>query len=262
MNKRSLRPAQSICVFIILALISGELVTAQEVTADDVVCVQCVDKKDLANGAVGRVKISDGAVSNDKIANNAIDSRTLAKDAVGSFQLKRKAVTHDNIRDDAVTPEKIADLVRTISVPANSFSRDPTGTIVTADYQGLRWQADMTGTAAYTLSKPADYAGGDVTIRLFFETTTAIAGTVQFLVRADSLSSGDGWFNITGVTSPAIGVSGFVGFGTLYEQSIEIPASRLGGDWWTDRIQRNAGQTTYEGDIILRAVSFDYVAIQ
>ena len=161
MNKRSLRPAQSICVFIILALISGELVTAQEVTADDVVCVQCVDKKDLANGAVGRVKISDGAVSNDKIANNAIDSRTLAKDAVGSFQLKRKAVTHDNIRDDAVTPEKIADLVRTISVPANSFSRDPTGTIVTADYQGLRWQADMTGTAAYTLSKPADYAGGE-----------------------------------------------------------------------------------------------------
>jgi len=249
-------------VFVSLTAISVAPVYAQGVTADDVVCQRCIQTTDLDFGAVGTARIADGAINNRTVADKAIDGRTLANGVVGAKHIKNRSINTNKIVDDAVTPEKIADLVRTISVLANSLHRDPNNSVITEDFQGLRWQASAASAATYTLSKPADYAGGDVTMRLFFQTTTDTAGTVQFFVRADSFSAGEGWFDITGILGPLINVAGTLGFGTLYEEAMVIPAARLDGDWWTGRIQRNQGTPTYPDDVIVRAISFEYLAIQ
>jgi hypothetical protein len=68
------------------------------VTADDVDCVKCVDKSDIALEAVNSLRIKDGAVTTSKIKAGA----------VGTSRLRNSAVTTEKIEDGAVTVDKVA----------------------------------------------------------------------------------------------------------------------------------------------------------
>ena len=145
-----------------------------------------------------------------------------------------------------------------ISFPASSLAVDPGGTSIYSEGYGLRWQSTYHGSAALTIKKPDNYTGGDVTFSLFFSTTSGTAGVVDYFLRPTSYNSGDGILDPGSVDGTGVSVSGTSGFGTVYEQKIIIPASRMGKDWWLVSIQREGSSSTYGDDVILISVALTY----
>ncbi len=154
-----------------------------------------------------------------------------------------------------------AQLPRTLSFPAAALSHNPSNDIIKDDTNGLRWQFNFRESAGLLVRRPYDYAGGDVTFRIFFQTTTPATGLVQFFIRPRSLDPGDGLFDAASITSGPVIVTGTSGFGTMYEQTIIIPANRLTKDWWFITIQRQGSMSTYSDDVVVFGVALEYLAL-
>jgi hypothetical protein len=158
-------------------------------------------------------------------------------------------------------------LTRTLSFPAvalSHISNNPAiDSIITNFSIGLSWQSDARKGASLTLRKPADYVGGDVTFRIFFLTTTPRTAKVQFFIRPRSFASGEGFADAIEISSAPVDVSGALGTfgipGTLYEQSILIPGSRLTKDWWVITIQRQGSAETYSDTVLVLGVAVEYL---
>lgn len=148
--------------------------------------------------------------------------------------------------------------LNTISIPAYAISIPKTLTIIKLEDSGLRWQQNYEATARFNIKKPANYNGGDVEFTIFFKTTTATDGVVDFFIRPGSFNSSDGLTDNSSAFSGGVKVSGTKGFGTLYEQKYIIPASKLDKDWWEIKIQRQGTLSTYTDDVILMSVALNY----
>lgn len=144
----------------------------------------------------------------------------------------------------------------TISIPAYAMSKLPTSTIITEVSSGLQWENNFSNSAAIIIRKPDNYNGENVTFSIFFRTTSSTSGVVQFFIRPRSFNSGDGLLDAVSINSTGINVSGTLSFGSLYEQNITIPGSRLTNDWWYITIQRNI--TTYTDDVLVMSASLTY----
>ena len=146
-----------------------------------------------------------------------------------------------------------------ISVPAFALSVSPSSSNISEDSNGLLWKQSYSGGANFMIKKPANYSGGDVEFSLFFTTTTSAAGVVDFFIRPTSVNHGEGSADPGSISSTGgVAVSGEIGFGTLYEQKITIPAERLAKDWWRVTIQREGTSSTYSDDVVLISVALSY----
>lgn len=169
------------------------------------------------------------------------------------------AISDHESRIDALETPPGA-ITRTISIPAGALSFNPTSTVIEPHGAGLSWTQSFASAASVYIEKPEDYAGGDITMSLFFRTTTATAGVVAFFTRPNSFDSGEGFVDSAGISNAGVSVSGTLGFGTLYEQTFTIPAARMTKDWWNVRLQREGAASTYPDSVILLAVSLEYTA--
>jgi len=149
---------------------------------------------------------------------------------------------------------------RSLVFPAQALNVSPTSTVIQPSGTGLRWSNDFANSASIAVRKPADYAGGAVRFYILFQTTSAAAGTVAFFIRPRSYDSGDGFNDVINLDINEVSVSGSQGFGTLYEQSYEIPASSMQEDWWYISIQRDNSGPTYTDDVIAFSVALEYAA--
>ena len=152
-------------------------------------------------------------------------------------------------------------ITRTISIPAAAMSFDSSDPIV-VHTRGLLWSAVTSGGTQLAVKAPADYAGGDITFSIFFQTTTATTGVVNFFLRPHGYVSGEGQVGPGSNLCESVAVSGSSGFGNVYEQRCTIAENRLIGDWWHTTMQRGGTGATYEDDVIVWGVAFEYQAIQ
>ncbi|MGC9344188.1 MAG: hypothetical protein ACP5E3_15910, partial [Bacteroidales bacterium] len=150
------------------------------------------------------------------------------------------------------------EMIKSVSFPANSLAITPGGSIITPNVYGLQWQQNYRNAASLTLKKPAEYTGGDVELSLFFMTSTDTEGIVNFFIRPNSFSSGDGLTDIPSIKNDGVKVNGKEGFGTLYEQTFIIPADRFEKDWWRIAIQREGSNSTYTDDVMVMSVALTY----
>lgn len=152
-------------------------------------------------------------------------------------------------------------ITRTISIPAAAMSFDSADPIVDHG-RGLLWSAVTSGGPQLSVKTPADYAGGDVTFSIFFQTTTSTTGVVNFFLRVRGYDSGEGQVDPGSNSCTPVTVSGTIGFGTVYEQRCTISENRLIGDWWLMTMQRGGTGATYPDDVVVMATSFEYQAVQ
>lgn len=163
--------------------------------------------------------------------------------------------------DGSVTCASIPTLpaVNVISFPARSLAYLPTSSIISDHAFGLNWTSSFANSTTLVLSKPLDYTTGDITYKVFFQTTSATVAAVSFFLRPTSYNSGDGRFDPGSVSATStVAVSGTSGFGTVYEQTIIIPSSRMTKDWWWIGMQRGGTGETYTDDVIVTSVSLSY----
>lgn len=92
-------------------LLIGVSAQAQQ-AAKNVNCDGCVNTKDLANLAVGPVKLKNSAVTTQKMQNGAVTTLKLRNGAVGTAKLKNGTVSSEKIRDGAVTLDKVGPALR------------------------------------------------------------------------------------------------------------------------------------------------------
>lgn len=152
-------------------------------------------------------------------------------------------------------------ITRTISISAAAMSFD-SGDPLVSHGRGLLWSAVISGGTQLVVKTPADYAGGDVSFSIFFQTTTATAGVVNFFLRPHGYVSGEGQVGPGSNLCTPVTVSGTSGFGNVYEQRCTIAENRLIGDWWHTTMQRGGTGATYEDDVIVWGVAFEYQAVQ
>lgn len=76
---------------------------AQAVTADDVVCIQCVGATDIAPLSIRTGKIVNLAVTGAKIANQAITAIKIRPNAVRTVKIENGAVTSAKVADNSLT---------------------------------------------------------------------------------------------------------------------------------------------------------------
>ncbi len=163
---------------------------------------------------------------------------------------------HSKTADNLLNPPETNNIV---SIPAFALAISPTSSNISENPNGLLWKQTFSGGANLTLKKPGDYSGGDVEFSLFFTTTTSASGVVDFFIRPTSLNHGEGRVDPGSISSTGgVAVSGGLGFGTVYEQRITIPADRLTKDWWRVSIQREGTSSTYSDDVVLMSVALTY----
>lgn len=144
----------------------------------------------------------------------------------------------------------------TISIPAHALTKSPTSLIITDSSLGLQWANSVSSSAIISIRKPDNYNGGGVEFSIFFLVSTASSGDVQFFIRPRSYNHGDTFGDATSIITGGILVSPSTGFGTVYEQKITIPASKLTKDWWYITIQRN--NSTFSEDVRVMSTALTY----
>ena len=167
-----------------------------------------------------------------------------------------------DIIDGSVTSDDIEDYTRVLYFPAQVLADDPANTVIQSHFDGLIWQNIETRAVNLIISRPADWDGAsDVNVRLFFYSTTAIAGNVQFYIRPRVYDPGDTPLDVAAVLSTITSVSQIFQYN---EVLISIPASRFGTKaWWYLVFQRNADvQSFYPDDVVLMTVSLSYSAVR
>lgn len=163
---------------------------------------------------------------------------------------------HAKTAENLINPPETNNI---LSVPAFALAFSPGSSNISEDSNGLLWKQSYSGGTNFTLKKPADYSGGDVEFSLFFTTTTSTTGVVDFFIRPTSVNHGEGRVDPGSISSTGgVEVSGEIGFGTVYEQKITIPAQRLTKDWWRVTIQREGTSSTYSDDVVLISVALTY----
>ncbi len=176
----------------------------------------------------------------------------VAADVNANFTEVKTAVDDNNAR--IITNENTLNALvekRVISFPAASLSHDTT--TISAVSAGLLWKHTYSGGTNLHIKAPIDYAGGDVTFRITFSTTTDVSGEAGFFIRPNSYNSGEviGQASVSGVATPVNGK-------WTYEQSLVIPASMLQKSWWRISMQNDSSNTTYEDDLIVHGVVLEY----
>lgn len=127
-----------------------------------------------------------------------------------------------------------------ISFPAEGLNLSGS-TVIEADPDntyGLVWQHSASGSAAITIARPPDWAGGDVTLHIQFNRVSSVDGNVQFFARADSFDIGDEVDDVAGIVSTIQGEADMGVVRLRREVTIDLPADRLGKSWWIIPIQR------------------------
>jgi hypothetical protein len=175
------------------------------------------------------------------------------------------AITGAKILDGSVTSDDIQDVTRTICFTALSMNYPPSGTVIqqsNADLaMGLAWTHSATSAACLPVPRPADWDGlSDITIRMWFSTTTAASGTVSFFVRPRTYASGDAFLDATGTEGTPVTVGGGV---KIYELTITMAASRFGvKPYWALLFQREQTTSTYPDAVVVSSVSISYTAVR
>jgi len=88
------------------------------ITAGNVVCKGCVDKKDIGKKAVKSKHIKDGQVKTPDLADGGVTSDKLGAEAVTSAKLGAGAVTTEKLGAAAVTVEKLDATAKTTAYAA------------------------------------------------------------------------------------------------------------------------------------------------
>lgn len=112
---------------------------------------------------------------------------------------------------------------RTISIPARALSFASSDTTITPDAIGLRWRRNFRSTARFFIRRPRDYAGGNVTFRIFFRTTSATSGVVDFFIRPDSFDPREGFTDTSSLGAPGARVAGSAGFAPYMSSPLRFP---------------------------------------
>lgn len=191
----------------------------------------------------------------------AADTPAVAQEVNENFSALKTAVDdHDaRIITNLSYIDGVVNIIstQTISIPAGALGYDPSGTIITLDYNGLLWQQTYASSAVVVIKAPADYNGNDVTFSILFSPDTSASGVVDFFIRPSSYNSGDDIYSATSLNAnDPVSVSG--SDLTVYEQVFTIPADRLANDWWRVTIQRQGSSSTYTDDVVVRSVAFEY----
>lgn len=148
-------------------------------------------------------------------------------------------------------------VTRTIPVTAGALAYRSASSNFELVNRGLEWGTQNESTTL-TVPAPADYAGGPVTFRVFFEFVSDDAGTLQFTVASVGFNSGSSFetFGSVGATptdSPET-------LNALFEQSVLIEEG-MGfsetADWWFFRLNR---QGSYPGNVRVMSIAIDYEA--
>jgi hypothetical protein len=168
--------------------------------------------------------------------------------------------TGATIVDGTLTSADIQDITRKISFPAQALNHEP-GTIIQDKGPGLLWQQNYASGAYLTLSRPVDWDGtSNVTMRLYFFTTTSTAGYVDFFIRPRAYNHGDTWGDTSSLSGTPVYVSSIY---AIREQRFSIPASRFGSkNLWVITIQRQGSGSTYPDDVYLMSVELEYNAVR
>jgi len=133
------------------------------------------------------------------------------------------------------------------------------GEIVPNAY-GLRWPDDGIDAAFAFLDRPADYDGGDVKVRLIFQTHGTGDGTVDFFLRWTSVKSGDDWSGRTEIQGAPADTTGSPSY-SLHVQEIPVPAGLVGNPIWACSIHRSGPERdTSTDDVSLVSVDVVYGA--
>jgi hypothetical protein len=130
--------------------------------------------------------------------------------------------------------------------------------LVTRNAYGLSWPDDVSDAAFVFLHRPADHAGGDVTVQLTLMSDYA-EGTVDFFLRAASREPGEDWSYRTQVSGVPVDMSKGDVF-TLHVQEIELSGDLLQAPLWMFSIHRSSDdlRDTSTHDVSLLSVDLVY----
>jgi len=146
------------------------------------------------------------------------------------------------------------------TVPAQGLNIS--GDAPTRGSEGVVWANDFHGSATLDIARPKDWAGGNLTYRVFFQSPEAGAGSnVRFFIRPSGWNNGDLYFSVNQTSIPTTTAS-LTGERRMHSVTVTIPASRMvGRSWWVITLQRDSGQVgAYAGNVTVVAVSLEYTA--
>jgi hypothetical protein len=173
----------------------------------------------------------------------------IAADAVGSSE----------IAAGAVGSSEIADAIRTISIPARALSASPSSTDTTLEFNGYRMKPTYAASVNGVIPLPANYAGGSVTMYLYFTNIGGVSGTVDFFIRAAGRYVGEVMSDPGSITSSgAVTVSTHT---SLYKQTFVISNVAASDDiLHIYGIQRGGPGESHTGDVSLVGIEIAYTA--
>jgi hypothetical protein len=179
-------------------------------------------------------------------------------DTIATADLADGAVTSIKIADNTITGADIQDTARQLAFPANAINY-VAGTVIQPTGTGLQWQANFVEGAFLYAPRPLDWDGAsDVTMHLYFQTTTATSGVVDFFIRPRAFDPGDTFVDVPSLDGAGVAVSSSL---EVDRQIFTIPASRFGArQLWVISIQRGGTEETYTDDVVLTAVELIYNA--
>ncbi len=150
---------------------------------------------------------------------------------------------------------------RTLNFPAATLDFNSESEIITNAGVGLVWANNFATSASIVTRKPADYAGGDVTLTLLFLVSTQNSRRVEFFARPRSYSDRAQFGDAASVPVGGVNVTRTNGFGRLYEVEMTLPGERLSEDWWYISIQRNSGfSNALTSDVNVLGTTLEYRA--